>query len=833
MNTQLQSVWKSLSHFLLISSLAAAPAVAQLNWVQRADVPTLTTATSATAYDSNRSRVMLFNAGALSEWDGGVWVARVAATQPTVGTSHAMTYDSIRSRLVLLVSDQNLLTSSIWEWSGTNWVGPQAAPFFAPDAALAFDPTRARTMLLVGQQMWEWDGASWSQPMPAMSPSARTGYGLTYDSSRQRIVLFGGGTCGQMLDDQWEWDGSTWTPVSQPATRPAPRAGQGLAYDSARQKLILFGGTIDCQANGETWEWDGSTWTPAAPGGPGARTGVGLLYDPTRQRTVLVGGATLFDTWEWDGAAWSLVASWNGPLAGTAYGLVYDSSRQQAYTFDMFARQAWRWDGAAWSSFTFATLPTPYTGYATVFDPMNNRTMLFGGFNSGHVESSETWVWDGTDWQRVVPTRSPTRRSLCTMAFDSGRNRIVLYGNADHLQDTWEWDGTTWSGPFGIVHPRSFRAHGMAYDPIGGGILLFGGAATGGFIDETWRWDGANWTQLFPAHHPSARALIAMTTDRARQRIVLFGGSDQTQGVNDLWEWDGSDWIQVATPTQPPGREGVEMVFDSARQNLLMFGGANPVPQQFNDTWELTTRPTGVFPPSGREAGDDVVTVQNVNGTTIADTRVLFGETPATVLAVAPDHVTVRTPAGTGAVDVVVANSRISNPFPAGFTYVDAAMDARYGNVNVALGARENVLLVNGGFGIPIDRTLSLPIGAPITVQMQTPSSRVTSTFALYAWGGIPNAGTLGVLPRGVGSMVFRLPFQGGPTPAYIWNNLGHFGILGNPTLPAAPAPTIVVNRPNGAHGAVNATLQGLIVDDASQIPQHISVTNAVILRVH
>jgi hypothetical protein len=818
---------------LLASLLAAAPAVAQLQWIQRHDIRTLGPST-AIAYDSARSRTVFFDGGDLWQRDAGVWVKRFAPTSPT-GSTFEATYDSARSRFVLLASDAASLTSALWEWDGSAWIGPVAAPGYAPAAPLAFDAARSRTVLVVGQQVWEWNGATWSQPATPTSPPARSDYAIAYDSARARTVLFGGGACGAMLGDLWEWDGATWTSVAQPPMRPAARAGAGLAYDAPRARLVLFGGTIDCQAAGDVWEWDGAAWTQAsAGGGPSPLAKPRFVFDAQRQRAVLAGATAQLDAWEWDGAQWTSFPAPLGPASASTFGLTYDPTRRQTDTFDMFSHVAWRFENGAWTSIALSAIPTPYIGYATVYDPVTQRTILFGGYNSSHVESTETWAWDGATWQRLLPARSPTRRSLCTMACDFARQRVVLFGNGDRILDTWEWDGTTWSGPFGIVHPASFRGHGMAYDPVGGGMLLFGGVANGGFfLGETWRWDGTNWTQLFPAHHPSARALVSMVTDTARQRIVLFGGSDQTRALSDLWEWDGSDWTQLSTPASPAGRQGAEFVFDSDRGVVLMYGGLNEVSRTFDDTWELTPNAAGPLPASGSQSGGERVSVFGIAGATVPDCRVLFGDADATVLEVAGDRIGVRTPAGSGAADVVVSTPVSSTAFPASYAFVDPSLAARYGNVNVARGDRENVLLVNALSGDPVDRTLPLALGAPIVVQMNSPSSRPTAAFALYAWRGVPSASTLGVLPRGAGAMTFRLQRFGGPRPLYVWNNLGHTSLLGVATLPSTASPSIVASRPSGAHAVLDATLQGLVMDDASQVPERISVTNAVILRIH
>ena len=89
---------------------------------------------------------------------------------------------------------------------------------------------------------------------------------MTYDTRRQRVLIFGGGrqmpngnfpadTTGAWLRDLWAWDGTSWTQLAE--TGPPSRGGlPGLSYDSQRDRVVLFGGG---HLDG-TWEWDGRTW---------------------------------------------------------------------------------------------------------------------------------------------------------------------------------------------------------------------------------------------------------------------------------------------------------------------------------------------------------------------------------------------------------------------------------------------------------------------------------------------------------------------------------------------------------------------------------------------
>ncbi len=242
---------------------------------------------------------------------------------------------------------------------------------------------------------------------------------------------------------------------------------------------------------------------------------------------------------------------------------------------------------------------------------------------------------------------------------------------------------------------------------------------------------------------------------------------------------------------------------------------------------------TAILPSRGSEAGGDAVLLQGFGFTTLADVSVTFGGAAAVVLDVTAGTVRVQTPPGLGAADVVLSDSLGGVRVPAGFVFVDPAIAARFGNVNVGRGDREDVLTTNGGVG-DASRELWIPVGTPVEADMTTPSSRTSAAFALYAWFGAPNSSTLKTQPFGIGAMVFPTPLTRAclPQPRRTWNNAGHRPRLGEPDFPSSPAPSVVFRRNHGFRRPVVATLQGFIRDSGSQNLGGFSITNAIVLHV-
>lgn len=290
--------------------------------------------------------------------------------------------------------------------SGWLQQAPQTSPAARAYHAMAYDLTRARTVLFGGQDAshafrsdtWEWDGTIWAESSSSVTPPARDFPAMAYDSARGRVVMFGGYNASGLLGDTWEWDGTDWVQMT-PTTNPTARYGHSLAYDSSRGRVVLFGGTGSAGILGDTWEWDGTDWVDKTPAtGPAARYHHALAFDADHARVVLFGGFdggdVRADTWEWDGAAWVEKASTTNPSARYGHSMTYDSAR--------------------------------------------GRIVLFGGYNGAIL--GDTWEWDGSGWTETTPSGSPSPRLHPALAYDGSRDRVVLFGGASAsapFGDTW------------------------------------------------------------------------------------------------------------------------------------------------------------------------------------------------------------------------------------------------------------------------------------------------------------------------------------------------------------------------------------------------------------
>jgi len=328
-------------------------------WTAIPSSPSPGTTFNLLAFDTNTSRTLAFGGvdvtttqitqtNTLWAWDGATWTQLCTSPScsggaPTVRAGHAMTFDSIRSRLVVFGGETfagNQVTANFtdtWEWDGSYWSRMCAngacstVSMNATFGAMAFDSDRGKAVLFGGSTCesaactmeyaqfgtWEWDGSKWDVVCGIKGssctavPPPRNNPGMVYDSKRRRSVLFGGSWNGTRLGDTWEWNGTAWQQMCTSAPcvseTPTARSYPAMAFDGARGKTVLFGG---CSASGctssftDTWEWDGSSWVQTAETPALATGSLAMAFDSARSRVVLYENATgipsnTLTTWEY------------------------------------------------------------------------------------------------------------------------------------------------------------------------------------------------------------------------------------------------------------------------------------------------------------------------------------------------------------------------------------------------------------------------------------------------------------------------------------------------------------------------------------------------------
>ena len=317
----------------------------------------------------------------------------------------------------------------------TDRTPPLDVPAARYNQTMAYHPSTGKTYVFGGydsmsgqsyNDLWEWDGKTWAQVASDVRPPARSDGALAYDPIRKSLILFGGVdyNSGNTLADTWELDSTKkWTQL-KPVSSPDPISGHGMVTDTTRNKILLFGGMNNystgskySQGN-EVWEWDGSTltWTnrtlTVTTNVPSGRQYPVMAYDEGRQKLFLYDGMNYSGSpsqfWEWDpiSAGWATRDSGDSLQYGYNFVVAYDSQRRRevlladASTSGSSNRQTWELDakGPTWYVRTLSNSPGGSYGATMTFDKGRGVVVLFGGQspNTGYP-TNETWEYKVTN----------------------------------------------------------------------------------------------------------------------------------------------------------------------------------------------------------------------------------------------------------------------------------------------------------------------------------------------------------------------------------------------------------------------------------------------------
>jgi hypothetical protein len=225
------------------------------------------------------------------------------------------------------------LANDTLEWSGSSWqtIATTNAPSPRFLYGMAYDSARDRVVLFGGRdgfapnnETWEFDGTDWTQIVTPDAPAPREEMGMVYDAGLSRVVLYGG--CDEstqtIYGDTWWYNGSNWVDVSPPNS-PTPRFRGGMVFDSTRGRVVYYGGFDGTSLLAETLEYSGGDWTTTATTGPSNATEVYAAYNPVTQKTVVYGGfggSFSNQTWQYTGDTNGVFSLYGAPCdtaAGT------------------------------------------------------------------------------------------------------------------------------------------------------------------------------------------------------------------------------------------------------------------------------------------------------------------------------------------------------------------------------------------------------------------------------------------------------------------------------------------------------------------------------------
>jgi len=319
--------------------------------------------------------------------------------------------------------------------------------------------------------MYEFDdsGTAWEliAPFGGTAPSVRGRFGFVYDSSRGICILFGGRSASTSNGETWEYNGTTATWVQKASgavVKPSARYSPAVSFDSSRNVFVLFGGYTAAGCDAETWEYAvaTSTWSLIAPFGgikPSARYNAAMVYNAALGKCVLFGGVTTTardsETWTYDGvtSTWAIVSPTWGihPSGRSEHSMVYDSDRQVCILYggqdgsaypqvDHYVGDTWEYYGTSstWlnlddGSGAGVTSPYELVAFAMSYDTSTNKSILFSGVNWAHGgRVSQTWSYDNDTVVWTLFDFNPTHgRSVSHLNSLSSPVSPVYYAGKD------------------------------------------------------------------------------------------------------------------------------------------------------------------------------------------------------------------------------------------------------------------------------------------------------------------------------------------------------------------------------------------------------------------
>ena len=280
---------------------------------------------------------------------------------------------------------------------------------------------------------WEWKQLESGTGMPD------GGYRAVHDSARNLMVMYGGrGGDPAGHTAVWEFDGMTLR-RRQTDNHPGERHWHGMVYDTTRNKIVLFGG----QDNGadrnmnDTWEFDGSDWqrieTVTSP--PNRR--FEMAYDERRGISVVFHGG-IDGTWEYDGLDWRKVPTTAGPQHTGR--MIYHPEIDAILHFGSGDErdETWLYSEGDWQRISRGVAGLKGRWFHDLaYDSEHGLIIMFGGYAPADNKSrNDAWVYDGDTWLELIAESPPPRMEQHTMVFYPKTSSVYVYafGNIWTLQ---------------------------------------------------------------------------------------------------------------------------------------------------------------------------------------------------------------------------------------------------------------------------------------------------------------------------------------------------------------------------------------------------------------
>jgi hypothetical protein len=233
----------------------------------------------AMAYDTKRDALIMHGGfsiflgvlGDTWEFANGNPQKITNAGDPSTRYGAVAAYDPVRQVIVMfggLYFDNGTGTSKLldetWEFDG-RWHlrSPMQSPPPQKDAAMAFDPVRARIVLLADGTTWTYDG-NWVKLVHAENMQLpRNRASMTFDPRRKRLLVFGGRSAATLFGGPYELTEKGWQLIKVAnGEQPSLRQQASVAYVESVHSLVIFSGGGFGPDLSDTWSLAYRSATP-------------------------------------------------------------------------------------------------------------------------------------------------------------------------------------------------------------------------------------------------------------------------------------------------------------------------------------------------------------------------------------------------------------------------------------------------------------------------------------------------------------------------------------------------------------------------------------------
>ncbi len=499
---------------------------------------------------------------------------------------------------------------------------------------------------------------TWRHLSPSGTPpAARESASAIYDATNNVLTVYGGDAGSANFGDVWvlshaNGTGGTpaWTQLSPTGTAPSGRSGHTAVYDSTNDRMIVFGGFHLSSALSDSFVLTfangiGGTpaWTKIATKGTAPAVGFhSAVYDSRANDMYVFAGSSSEAKLAGDDHAFTLssangmgTSSWTrgGPPARYSQAMFSDSVTNSVFVLDGQHAQTntnfddyWQTTGVNDSSnINWIPInvggkhPMARWGHSVQYDSVNNRLMVFGGgtgfpapcVNDYWVMTSANNTGGKPTWVATTPTGAvPGIRTRHNAAYDPVTNRLIVFGGFDcvskYYNDVWVLGNANavtgtpaWSKLTPRGTPPSARQSSSAiYNSATNTLTIYGGDAGSAPFGDIWILSNANgtggapqWRQAVPSSDgPSARSGHTAIYDVTNDLMTIYGGYDGTNLLGDTWVLSDPNgqsklpqWTEINPQTTAPAHRFSTAVYDSVHNQMNVFGGVFTLPSLPDD----------------------------------------------------------------------------------------------------------------------------------------------------------------------------------------------------------------------------------------------------------